>query len=148
MSSKTSSYWLQSLIYYLQFNTNMPTIDRYATQVTEYLNQSKNPSSIALPAASTRTTTTTTTNPNLQQQSTPNNDNNPISPLSTTSQTSLSDLSTTSGNNQMEQHRSMCEFSKFMLNSYHSTYYWNKAESLSCERSLKGNSKCMALSLK
>ncbi|CAF1366243.1 unnamed protein product [Adineta ricciae] len=139
------NYWLQSLIYYLQFNTNMPTIDRYATQVTEYLNQSKNPSSTAPPPpppppASTRTTTTTTTtttNPNLQQQSTPNNDNNPISPLSTTSQTSLSDLSTTSGNNQTEQHRSMCEFSKLMLNSYHSTYYWNKAESLSCERSLK-----------
>ncbi|CAF1089238.1 unnamed protein product [Adineta ricciae] len=130
------NYWLQSLIYYLQFNTSMPTIDRYATQVIEYLNQSKNPSSTAPPATSTRTTTTTT-NPNLQQQSTPNNDNNPISPLSTTSQTSLSDLSTTSGNNQIEQHRSMCEFSKLMLNSYHSTYYWNKAESLSCERSLK-----------
>ncbi|CAF0753789.1 unnamed protein product [Adineta steineri] len=123
------NYWLQSLIYYLQFNSNMPTIDRHATQVTEYFNQLKNPSSAA--------SLTRTTNSNNQQQSTPINDNNPISPLSTTSQTSSSDLSTTSGNNSTEQHRYMYDFSKFMLNSYYSTSYWNKAESLMREKPLK-----------
>jgi hypothetical protein len=99
----------------------MPSIERYANQVTEYFTQLKNPSS---------------TKVNNQQQLTPINDNNPISPLSTTSQTSSSDLSTTSGT---EQHRYMYEFSKLMLNSYHSTYYWNKAESLMREKPLKGN---------
>ena len=99
----------------------MPTLERYANQVTEYFHQLKNPSS------------TKTTN---QQQSTPINDNNPISPLSNTSQTSSSDLSTTSGT---EQHRYMFEFSKLMLNSYQSTSYWNKAESLMREKPLKGN---------
>jgi hypothetical protein len=100
----------------------MPSIERYANQVTEYFNQSKNPSS-------------RTTNTNIQQQSTPINDNNPISPLSTTSQTSSTDLSTTSGG---EQHRYVFDFSKFMLHSYNSTYYWNKAEGLIREKSLKG----------
>ncbi|UJR37946.1 hypothetical protein I4U23_030631 [Adineta vaga] len=123
------NYWLQSLIHYLQFNTNMPTIDRYATQVTEYFNQIKNPSSAA--------SLTRSTNLNLQQQSTPINDNNPISPLSTTSQTSSSDISTTSGNNQVEPHRYIYDFSKYMLSSYHSTLYWNKADSLSREKPLK-----------
>ena len=108
----------------------MPSIDRYANQVTEYFNQLKNPSSAA--------SLTRTTNMIIQQQSTPINDNNPISPLSTTSQTSSSDLSTTSGNNQIEQHRYIYDFSKFMLNSYNSTYYWNKAESLMREKPLKG----------
>jgi hypothetical protein len=107
----------------------MPTIERYANQVTEYFNQLKNPSSAA----------SLTRMNNHQQQLTPINDNNPISPLSTTSQTSSSDLSTTSGNNQVEQHRYIYEFSKLMLNSYHSTYYWNKAESLMREKPLKGN---------
>jgi hypothetical protein len=101
----------------------MPSIERYANQVTEYFNQSKNPSS------------SRTTNTNIQQQSTPINDNNPISPLSTTSQTSSSDLSTTSG----EQHRYVFDFSKSMLISYNSTYYWNKAEGLMREKALKGN---------
>jgi hypothetical protein len=114
------NYWLQSFIYHLQFNTNMPSIERYANQVTEYFNQSKNLSS-------------RTTNLNIQQQSTPINDNNPISPLSTTSQTSSSDISTTSG----EQHRYIYDFSKFMLSSYNSTYYWNKAEGLTREKTLK-----------
>jgi hypothetical protein len=108
----------------------MPIIDRYANQVTEYFNQLKHPSSAA--------SLTRTTNMNIQQQSTPINDNNPISPLSTTSQTSSSDLSTTSVNNPTEQHRYIYDFSKVMLNSYHSTYYWNKAESLMREKVLKG----------
>ncbi len=99
----------------------MSTLERYANQVTEYFHQLKNPSSVKI---------------NNQQQLTPINDNNPISPLSTTSQTSSSDLSTTSGT---EQHRYVYEFSKLMLNSYHSTYYWNKAESLMREKPLKGN---------
>lgn len=99
----------------------MPTIERYANQVTEYFNQLKHPSS--------------TRNSNQQQQSTPINDTNPISPLSTTSQTSSSDISSTSGN---EQHRYVFDFSKLMLHSYHSTYYWNKAESLMREKTLKG----------
>jgi hypothetical protein len=120
------NYWLQSFIYHLQLNTNMPTIERYANQVTEYFNQLKNPSSAA-----------SLTRMNNQQQLTPINDNNPISPLSTTSQTSSSDLSTTSGNNQIEQHRYIYDFSKLMLNSYNSTYYWNKAESLMREKPLK-----------
>jgi hypothetical protein len=113
------NYWLQSLIYHLQLNTHMSTLERYANQVTEYFHQLKNPSSVKV---------------NNQQQLTPINDNNPISPLSTTSQTSSSDLSTTSGT---EQHRYVYEFSKLMLNSYHSTYYWNKAESLMREKPLK-----------
>ena len=108
----------------------MPTIDRHATQVTEYFNQLKNPSSAA--------SLTRTSNLNLQQQSTPISDNNPSSPLSTASQTSTSDLSTTSGNNPTDPHRYMYDFSKFMLASYHSTQYWNKAESLSREKPLKG----------
>jgi hypothetical protein len=121
------NYWLQSYIYHLQLNTTMPTIERYANQVTEYFNQLKNPSSAA-----------SLTRMNNQQQLTPINDNNPVSPLSTTSQTSSSDLSTTSGNNnQIEQHRYIYEFSKLMLNSYNSTYYWNKAESLMREKALK-----------
>jgi len=107
----------------------MPTIERYANQVTEYFNQLKNPSSAA---------SLTRMNNQQQQQLTPINDNNPISPLSTTSQTSSSDLSTTSGNNQIEQHRYIYDFSKLMLNSYNSTYYWNKAGSLMREKPLKG----------
>jgi hypothetical protein len=103
----------------------MPTIERYANQVTEYFNQLKNPSSL--------------TRMNNQQQLTPINDNNPISPLSTTSQTSSSDLSTNGNTNQNEQHRFIYDFSKLMLNSYNSTYYWNKAESLMREKPLKGN---------
>ena len=103
----------------------MLTIERYATQVTEYFNQLKNPSS----SSSTRPNT------NPQQQSTPISDTNPISPLSTTSQTSSSDMSTSSGN---EQHRYIYDFSKLMLNSYYSTYYWNKAENLVREKTLKG----------
>src|SRR5690348_4705401 len=106
----------------------MPSIERYANQVTEYFNQLKHPSSAA--------SLTRTTNNNIQQQSTPINDNNPISPLSTTSQTSSSDLSTTSGE---QPHRYVYDFSKFMLNSYNSTYYWNKAEGLMREKPLKGN---------
>jgi len=109
----------------------MPIIDRYANQVTEYFNQLKHPSSAA--------SLTRTTNMNIQQQSTPINDNNPISPLSTTSQTSSSDLSTNGNTNQNEQHRFIYDFSKLMLNSYNSTYYWNKAESLMREKPLKGN---------
>lgn len=111
----------------------MPTIERYANQVIDYFNQSKNPSS---------TSRNNTSNPH--QQSTPINDTNPISPLSTTSQTSSSDMSTSSGN---EQHRYIYDFSKLMLNSYHSTYYWNKAESLMREKTLKGkeNSKRMSV---
>ncbi|CAF1637404.1 unnamed protein product [Rotaria magnacalcarata] len=123
------NYWLQSYIHHLHFNANMPTIERYANQVTEYFNQLKNPSSAA--------SLTRTTNMNIQPQSTLMNDNNPISPLSTTSQTSSSDISTTSGNNQNEHHRYMFGFSKSMLNSYYSTYYWNKAESLMREKPLK-----------
>lgn len=114
----------------------MPTIDRYATQVTEYFNQLKNPSSAA--------SLTRTSNLHSQAQSTPVSDTNPVSPLSTTSQTSSSDASTTSGgggnSNPAEQHRCMLDFSKFMLASYHSTQYWNKAESLSREKPLKGES--------
>lgn len=113
----------------------MPVIDRYANQVTEYFNQLKNPSSAA-------SLTRTTNMNNIQQQSTPINDNNPISPLSTTSQTSSSDLSITSVNNQIEQHRFIYDFSKFMLHSYNSTYYWNKAESLMREKPLKGKKDC------
>ncbi|CAF0725833.1 unnamed protein product [Rotaria sordida] len=126
------NYWLQSFIYHLQFNTNMPTIERCANQVTDYFTQLKNPSSAA--------SLIRTTNMNIQQQqqqSTLLNDNNPISPLSTTSQASSSDISTTSGNNQNEQHRYIYDFSKLMLNSYYSTYYWNKAESLMHEKPLK-----------
>ncbi|CAF3877705.1 unnamed protein product [Rotaria sp. Silwood2] len=123
------NYWLQSFIYHLQFNTNMPSIERYANQVTEYFTQLKNPSSAA--------SLLRTTNMNIQQQSTLLNDSNPISPLSTTSQTSSSDISTTSGNNQNEQHRYMYDFSKLMLNSYYSTCYWNKAEILMREKQLK-----------
>ena len=103
----------------------MPVVERHALQVTDYFNQLKNPSSAA-----------SLTRMNNQQQLTPINDNNPISPLSTTSQTSSSDLSTTSANN--DQHRYIYDFSKLMLNSYNSAYYWNKAESLMKEKSLKG----------
>jgi hypothetical protein len=108
----------------------MPTIERSANQVTDYFNQLKNPSSAA--------SLTRTTNMNIQQQLTPNNDNNPISPLSTTSQTSSSDISTTSGNNPIEQNRYIYDFSKLMLNSYNSAYFWNKAEILMREKALKG----------
>lgn len=104
----------------------MPTIERYANQVNEYFNQLKNPSSAA----------SLTRMNNQQQQLTPIIDNNPTSPLSTTSQTSSSDVSTTSGN---DQHRCMYDFSKLMLNSYNSTNYWNKAENLKREKTLKGN---------
>ncbi|CAF1083402.1 unnamed protein product [Rotaria sp. Silwood1] len=123
------NYWFQSFIYHLQFNTNMPNIERYANQVTEYFTQLKNPSSAA--------SLTRTTNTNIQQQSTLLNDSNPISPLSTASQTSSSDISITNGNNQNEQHRYMYDFSKLMLNSYYSTHYWNKAEILMREKPLK-----------
>lgn len=110
------SYWLQSFIYHLQFQPTMTNIERYACQVTEYFNQLKTPSSSI----------------RINNQ-TPINDNNILSsPLSTTSS---SDLST---NNQNEQHRYIYDFSKLMLNSYHSTYYWNKAESLMKDKPLKG----------
>lgn len=116
----------------MQFNTNMPTIERYANPIAEYFNQLKNPSSAA--------SLTRTTNSNSQQQSSLPNDNNPISPLSTTSQTSSSDTSTTNGNNnQNDQQRNFIDFSKLMLNSYYSTYYWNKAETLIREKPSKGN---------
>lgn len=105
------NYWLQSLIYHLQYQSTITSIDRHAVQVTEYFNQTK--------TSSTRT--------NNQQQTTIN-DNNPISPLSTNS--------SDSGANT-DQQRSICEFSKLMLNSYHSMDYWNKAESLMKEKSLK-----------
>ncbi len=101
----------------------MPNIERHANQVTEYFNQLK-----------TRSSNASSTKTNNQQQLTPINDNNPVSPLSTTSQTSSSDLSTTNG---IEQHRYIYDFSKLMLNSYNSTYYWNKAENLMREKPLK-----------
>ena len=119
-----SSYWLQSFIHHLQFNTSMPNIERSANQVTEYFQQMKNPSS-----ASSLTKSS-------QQQLTPINDSNPISPLSVTSQTSASDSSTSQ---QQEQHRYIYDFSKLMLNSYYSTCYWNKADRLMRDKSLKGN---------
>lgn len=107
------NYWLQSLIYHLQFRSSMSSIDRYAVQVNEYINPTK--------TSSTRT--------NNQQQTTNNdNNNNPISPLSTNSSDSSANT---------DQQRSLCEFSKLMLNSYHSMDYWTKAESLMKERSLK-----------
>lgn len=104
----------------------MPTIERAAGQVTDYFNQLKNPSS-----SSNKTS--------QPQQSTPNNDSNPISPLSVNSQTSASDSST---NQSQEQHRSLHDFSKLMLSSYYSTYYWNKAERLMREKPLKGQCDC------
>lgn len=119
-----SSYWLQSFIHHLQFNTSMPNIERSANQVTEYFQQLKNPSSASSLSKSS------------QQQLTPINDSNPISPLSVTSQTSASDSSTSQ---QQEQHRYIYDFSKLMLNSYYSTCYWNKADRLMRDKSLKGN---------
>ena len=109
----------------------MPTIERYANQVTEYFNQSKNSSSTA--------SLKRPTNSNVQQQSTVINDNNPMSPLSTVSQTGSSDTNITNVNNRIEQHRYIYDFSKLMLSSYNSTYYWNKSESLMREKPLKGN---------
>jgi len=41
------NYWLQSYIYQLQFNINFPSIERYANQLNDCLNQSKSPSSIS-----------------------------------------------------------------------------------------------------
>jgi hypothetical protein len=103
----------------------MPNIERSAGQVIDYFHQLKNPSSAA---ALTKTS-----------QLTPNTDSNPISPLSVNSQTSASDSSTTSTNQQQEQqHRCVYDFSKLMLNSYYSTYYWNKAERFMRDKSLKG----------
>jgi hypothetical protein len=130
-------YWLQSLIYHLQFNGNMPQIERCANQVSDYFNQLKNPSSAAALTTATRiTSTTTTTTVTQQAQLTPVTDSNPISPLSTASQASSSDQSTTSVNG-IEHHRVLLEFSKMMLNSYHSTYFWNKAERLLRDKPLK-----------
>jgi hypothetical protein len=73
------------LIYQLQYNTNLPLVERCANQVTEYFNQFKSPSDM---------------------------NNNVI-----------------------------YDFSKYMLNSYHSNYYWNKAERLMREESFKGKKK-------
>lgn len=114
-------------------------IERSANQVAEYFHQLKNPSSAAsLSKTATATSANTTTTSSNQSQTTPINDSNPISPLSVASQTSASDSSTTSSNAQVEQHRYIFDFSKLMLHSYNSTYYWNKAERLSREKSLKG----------
>ncbi|CAF3106777.1 unnamed protein product [Rotaria sp. Silwood2] len=75
------NYWLQSLIYQLQYNANLPIIERCVHQVTEYFNHSKSPS-----------------------------DTN---------------------------HNFIYEFSKYMLHSYNSNYYWNKADRLKREEPLK-----------
>lgn len=79
--SSTSSYWLQSYIYHLQFNANFSSIERCANQVTEYFSHSKSPSDA--------------------------------------------------------NHNFIYDFSKYMLNSYHSNYYWNKADRLTREDPLK-----------
>jgi len=113
------NYWIQSLIHHLQFNTNLPTIERPAAQVNEYFTQLKS------------STSTTKSNPST---TTPTNDSNPISPLSVNSQTSASDSSV---NQTQEQHRFLYDFSKVMLSSYYSTYYWNKAERLTRDKTLK-----------
>ena len=112
-------------------------IEQCANQVMEYFNQSKNSSSITLIPK--------TINTNTQLQSTTINENNPISPLSSTtttttsssSQTNSSDISTNNVQNSIEQPRYIYDFSRLMLNSYYSTYYWNKAENLMNEKPLK-----------
>ena len=40
------SYWLQSYIYHLQFNSNFTAIERCANQVTEYFSHSKSPADV------------------------------------------------------------------------------------------------------
>ncbi|CAF3648439.1 unnamed protein product [Rotaria sordida] len=75
------NYWLQSFIYQLQYNANLPIIERCVHQVTEYFSHSKSPSDT---------------------------------------------------NNSF-----IYEFSKYMLHSYNSNHYWNKAERLKREESLK-----------
>jgi hypothetical protein len=78
------SYWLQSYIYQLQYNTNFPSIERCASILTEYFTHSKSPEDV--------------------------------------------------------NHNILHEFSKYMLNSYHSNSYWNKAERLTREEPSKSNS--------
>ncbi|CAF3509463.1 unnamed protein product [Rotaria sp. Silwood1] len=75
------NYWLQSFIYQLQYNANLPILERCAHQVTEYFSHSKSPA-----------------------------DTN---------------------------HNFIYEFSKYMLHSYNSNYYWNKADRLKREEPLK-----------
>ncbi|CAM4918443.1 unnamed protein product [Rotaria socialis] len=75
------NYWLQSFIYQLQYNINLPAIERCVHQVTEYCSHSKSPAD---------------TNPSF-----------------------------------------IFEFSKYMLHSYQSNHYWNRAERLKREEPLK-----------
>ena len=74
-------------MYQLKFQNNWPAIERCASQVTEYLNQTQSPSF----------------NPNSENHT-----------------------------------HLLVGFSKYMFLSYQSTHYWNKADRLTAEPSLKG----------
>ncbi|CAF0790270.1 unnamed protein product [Didymodactylos carnosus] len=125
-------YWLQSFLYHLCFNVNMPTLDHYMPNVNDFLNQVR-----SLNAKNNTTTTTTTTTTTLSSaksvtasgivQMTPGSDN-PISPASNISTNSQASSTNTDTIPNIENNRNVIDYSKIMMYSYHSQVFWNKVD--------------------
>ncbi|CAF0742781.1 unnamed protein product [Didymodactylos carnosus] len=125
-------YWLQSFLYHLCFNVNMTVLDRYVTNVNDFLTQVRsldaknNTTNTTTTSSSIRNTTAPTTASGIVQM-TPGSDN-PISPASNISTNSQTSSTNADAIPNMENNRSLIDYSKIMMYSYNSQACWNKID--------------------